>query len=246
VRACGAGERWDNGRCRCVNNGSGARFSITVTRTDDSPVPCVDVGGGSFVCPEVAPGGNSWLGSVTLVDAGSAGWSVTIRRTGTDGGEVLWHGIMNTGDTEDFTAGMPAGIAPGGSFNIQVNGEEFGGGGGVINKSASCTVPSCDCAGDACIDPLTLEPVVCDEGQYLDTGTCTCEEDPCPGGGFGQWEACCNCCVDACGGGDSFSSVACDCCPSAGTLIGSSCEEGVETSLYHDGDCGTYEETTEC
>lgn len=245
MRACDAGERWDNDKCRCVNNGSGARFTITVTRTDDTPIPCEDVGAGGLVCPEVAPAGNSWLGSVTLVDAGSAAWSVTIRRTGTDGGEVLWHGLMNTGDTEDFTASQPAGIAPGGSFNIQVNGEEFGGGGGVINKSAGCTVPGCDCGAGACIDPVTLEPIVCEEGQYLDTGSCICVDDPCPGGGFGQWEPCCSCCVEPCGDGE-FSSVACECCPAAGTLIGSSCEEGVATNLYHDGDCGTYSEEGEC
>jgi hypothetical protein len=149
---------------------------------------------------------------------------------------------MNTGDTEDITAGMPAGIAPGGFFNIQANGEEFGGGGGVINKSANCTVPSCDCAGLSCIDPETGEPKVCDDGQYLDTSTCECETDLCPGSGFGQWEPCCACCVDVCGGDEVFSDVACQCCPSAGMLISTTCEEGVETSLYHDGNCGTYEE----
>lgn len=230
---------------------------------------CVLISGSTTTtCPDVAPNDYQWIGSVTLSapDSGNA-WSTTIRRTGLDGGIVVWTGNLSDGGTHDFgPVAFAAGTAPGANFQFQVTCNELLGD-GTCGDSVTVNIPNCEaCDAVDCEDPpgsgtqkvcpvgTTLnifdcycyEDNTCPDGQVFDSslGYCRddCIEDPPTGKVYDPGSGTCQCPE-----GFEWNGTACQACPDLGELLDTGpCVSGFQVMTYADGDCGSYDNPVEC
>lgn len=196
---------------------------MTITRTNDATVDC-DQG----VCPQHAPQGDyAWIGTVSLsAPNNNNAWSTTVRRNGTDGGEVVWTGNLEDGDSHDFTGGMPNPIAPGGVFTFSVTCNELLGS-GTCSDSQMASIPECDCEHLNCPVPDPNNPggqieLVCEGNQVLDPVNCVCYDPPMCDPGQ-HWDATCQCC-----------------CEDMGTEMNWYCDGTTLVQQIADGDCTTH------
>lgn len=226
VHECPPNEQWDNGRCKCVPKPAEApRCVITLTRDSDAAVPCVDDPVLGEICPpEVQPLAYSWFGTLEFIAPGNANtWSVTIRRSGLDGGEVIWTGNMEDGDTHDFEVTQPSPIVPGGCFSVTATANEFGGDGTASGSQNAC-VPACDpmeCSPPICPTPEFPEGLTCPPGELLDTEHCVCYPEP------------------ICDGNQHWSASQNRCCYNTDVVVDFWCDGTTLVEEKADGDCGT-------
>jgi hypothetical protein len=231
--------------------------TIVTVRDNDDPIECLPLPGTDGICPEVAPDNYQWSGTVELTATGNSNsWSTTIRRNGTDGGEVVWTGLLEDGDTHDFgPVGQPAGIAPGGTFTFSVVCNEMLGS-GSCSDADTASVPSCDnCGAPECeTEPGSGIEKTCPEGSSLGTD-CECYDFTCPDGTIfnpttGVCDEECENGMELIGGecqcppDTEWNGAACQPCDSLGTLVSEECSGTTQICRFADGSCGQTETIT--